>query len=226
MPTRTRRARCESFLPDAPCPPLGALCAHYTPRSCAGAQAGKTPLILAAAWGSDAVAKLLLEHGADPNGQDPVRSECSLCTGWEHRLWRCGAVWPGSNQADAAAQEKWTPPLLIVARDGREAMAKLLLEKGADEDVQSEVSRPSVEAETLWEPPFLRSSPDQLSLCERQKGNTPLILASANGKKAVVKLLLAAGADADVRNEVRGSWAENGPCHVKPPARLGGGGRV
>ncbi|KAL7781716.1 hypothetical protein V8C43DRAFT_319567 [Trichoderma afarasin] len=140
-----------------------------------------TDLIIASYYGHRAIAKLLVEKGADIEAKDNNYGQTPL-------LWAAKSGHEALIKllvemgADIEVKDKHgQTPLLWAARNGREALikllsgheaiAKLLVEKGAD-----------IKAKDIY-------------------GQTPLFWAAAGGHEAIVKLLVEKGADIKVKDK-------------------------
>jgi ankyrin repeat protein len=109
----------------------------------------QTPLWIAAAKGHEAVVKLLVEKGAEVDFKDKHHGQMSrlMTKVMRNRV--------GYGQT----------PLWVAAKNGHEAVVKLLVEKGAELDFK-----------------------------DKRHGQTPLQVAAKNGHEAIVKLLVEKGA--------------------------------
>ena len=173
----------------------------------AGGRNNKTPLHIAAENGSKAVARLLLENGADVNAkccgnetplqialsgrsEDPKDDDIHLCI---------EGYYEDDTYQHIEDYEDNTPLPIGV---GSEAVALLLLEKGADMNARY------WDNETLLHK-ALRGRSEVVARLLLEKGadvnakcsdnETPLHIAAGNGSGAVVRLLLEKGADANAR---------------------------
>ncbi|UKZ74671.1 hypothetical protein TrVFT333_002341 [Trichoderma virens FT-333] len=159
---------------------------------------GRTPLSRAAEKGCEAVARLLLEHGADVkarnlDGQTPL--SWAAASGQE-AVVRLLLLEHG---ADVEAHNPGSrTPLWKAAANGHEAIVRLLLEHGADIEAHNEVGRTPLS----WAAANGHEAVVRLLLehgadvkAHKHAGRTPLSWAAENGREAVVRLLLEHGAD-------------------------------
>jgi ankyrin repeat protein len=170
----------------------------------------------AAAYGSEAVVKLLLEKGTEPESED-IDGRVSLSRAAEngHKVVVRLLL---ENGAELESRDKeGRTPLSWAARNGHEAVVKLLLEEGADPeskdgDYWTPLSRAAENGhEAIVE--LLVEKGAELESKDKY-GRTPLLGAAENGHEAVVKLLLKKGANPESKD--RDGWtpllgaAENG----------------
>ncbi|KAI0407382.1 hypothetical protein F4802DRAFT_605555 [Xylaria palmicola] len=135
-----------------------------------------TSLTLASYLGLEGVARLLLQNGADVEGNVEGKGEDNQTAlsfaSMQHDeafikpLMETGGVNPGPNVIETSRT-----PLSYAAENGHEAVVRVLLEKGAD-----------LEAEDKY-------------------NQTPLLYAAENGHKAVVRVLLEKGADLEAKDK-------------------------
>ena len=126
--------------------------------------------------GNDAMVKLLLEYGANPNVRDP--DEYSKT-----------ALMLASGDRYHSHQER-----------GYLAIAKLLLDKGADIEARDEIGNTAL----IWAVYYASSSVAKLLLdrganvnVKNVEGATPFVIAAAQGLHDIVELMLAKGARID-----------------------------
>lgn len=171
--------------------------------------AGLPPLCFAAAEGRAEAASLLLRHGADPLlptpfGKTPlfVATQCQH-EGFLDMLLRWGVDNGRDVGIDTADANGWTP-LTIGAVHGAIGSLRMLLDAGAD---------PNICTETGWGPLMFAASgcfgadgAEAVGLlldhgadihAGTHRGFTPLLHAVAYRNLAIVRLLLARGADAN-----------------------------
>ncbi|KAF8533532.1 ankyrin repeat-containing domain protein [Trichophaea hybrida] len=160
----------------------------------APAKGGDTPLVRAAWQGKDEIVSLLMERGADINFAMNPRKDTPLIRAAAYSeedmvrlLLRHGA------DVNRVCEGRWTA-LLHAADNGNIVIACLLLDHGADTEIETTVLK-----------------------------DTPLIKAAWRGHKAVVQLLLNHGADVTKKNK-RGLTARHfmvGHLLGKPVRDLG-----
>ena len=150
-----------------------------------------TSLHLAAYFGALAVARLLLEQGADvtaaaTNGSTPL--SCAAENGHE-----AVAKLLLNNKAKVDAKDEYgRTPLSYAAQNGHEAVAKLLLNNKAEVDAKNEYGRKplSCAARSGHEAvaKLLLNNKAEVD-AKDEYGRTPLTYAAQNGHEAVAKLL-------------------------------------
>uniref|UniRef100_A0A0B7JZL9 Uncharacterized protein n=1 Tax=Bionectria ochroleuca TaxID=29856 RepID=A0A0B7JZL9_BIOOC len=154
-----------------------------------------TPLWIASAQGHEAVARLLIEHGAtiDPDGNDGTPLFAAASRGHEAvarlLIERGATINPGGIA--------W-PPIVGAVEQGHEAVVRLLIENGADIDQKNRHGETSlvIAASKGYEGvvKLLIEKGASTDRCDGL-GWTPLVSAAGPGHKAVVELLLKNGAD-------------------------------
>jgi ankyrin repeat protein len=165
-----------------------------------------TSLHLAAYFGVLAVARLLLEQGADvtaaaTNGSTPLSYAAE--SGYEavvRLLLEQGA------ELEAKDSSSWTP-LSLAAWNGHKAVVKLLLDNKAEVDAKDIVSQtPLLLAARNGHEAVVRLLLEQGAELEAKDSSswTPLLLAAQNGHEAVVKLLLDNKAEVNAKD--KHSW--------------------
>ncbi|EXV03146.1 ankyrin repeat protein [Metarhizium robertsii] len=167
---------------------------------------GWTPLMRAAASGHEAVAKLLLENGANIEAND-------MEYGWTPLSWAIEREQVAmiklllENGADIEARHSGSrrTPLSWAVEKAQEAIIKLLLEKGAK--IDSEDTEYSY-TPLLWAVKKGQEAIINLLLekganvdAKDQFGRTPLSRAAQEGDEATAKLLLEKGAKIEVKDE-------------------------
>jgi ankyrin repeat protein len=149
----------------------------------AASKAGVTPLHVA--WRDEAIVRLLLAHGADVQAKSQIGSTplvvAAYATGTEKvvKLLLDGGADPN------AAENRGVTPLIAAAGVGNTAVAKLLLERGANANAYA----PGV----------------------GQKTATPLLGAAHNGDVELTRLLLARKPDLDTKSPDNDGIVKNGP---------------
>ena len=151
---------------------------------------GVTPLYLACENGNATVVRVLLAAGATPRAVLPS-GETALMTA--ARAGSVGAVQALlAHGADVHAREatEGQTALMWASAQRHVEVVEALLDAGADVHARSRV-RPVVTAHSA------RTSSEGAVVVVEEGGFTPLLLAARSGDLASVKLLLAAGADAN-----------------------------
>lgn len=144
----------------------------------------------------------LLNRGFDPNTLDPDRLPglyLALRDG-SLKVARALAEWPKTNVEIRTAQDE--SPLMMAALKGHLELCKLLIARDAD------VNKPG------WAPLHYAATGGHLAImellldqhafidAESPNGTTPLMMAAHYGTPQAVKLLLEAGADPTVKNQL------------------------
>jgi len=144
----------------------------------------------------------LLQKGFDPNTRDPkglhglhlALQQSAL------KVARVLAEWPRTHVEARTVQDE--SPLMLAALQGQLALARLLVDKGAD------VNKPG------WAPLHYAATNGHLELmqllldesayvdAESPNGTTPLMMAAHYGTVQAVRLLLDAGADPLLKNQL------------------------
>lgn len=149
----------------------------------------------------DAVTELL-KRGFDPNTLDPKGLSGLYLALRDQSLKAAEALiaWPKTNVEIRTAQDE--SPLMIASLKGQLEVARKLIERGAD------VNKPG------WAPLHYAATNGHLPVMEllleqnayidaaSPNGSTPLMMAAHYGTPAAVKLLLEAGADPTIRNQL------------------------
>jgi ankyrin repeat protein len=150
---------------------------------------------------ADAVTELL-KRGFDPNTLDPKGLSGLYLALRDQSLKAAEALiaWPKTNVEIRTAQDE--SPLMIASLKGQLEVARKLIERGAD------VNKPG------WAPLHYAATNGHLPVMEllleqnayidaaSPNGSTPLMMAAHYGTAAAVKLLLEAGADPTIRNQL------------------------
>ena len=171
---------------------------------------GRAPLSWAAANGHEAVAKLLLEKGAELEAKDDVygRTPLSWAAANGHEAVAKLLLEKGA-ELEAKDDVLGRTPLSRAAASGHEAVAKLLLEKGAELEAKDDIygrTPLSWAAANGHEAvaKLLLEKGAELEAKDDNYGETPLSWAAANGHEAVAKLLLEKGAELEAKDDVLG----------------------
>ena len=162
---------------------------------------GVTPLSLAATNGSPAVARRLLESGADPRAASPVTGETVLMTAARTGV---AAVVEAllDHGADAGGREtqRGQTALMWAAAEGHTEVARTLIARGADLHARSQAgSTPLLFAARTGDPALVRLLLDAGADVndEAADGATALVVATVRSNMALARLLLERGADPD-----------------------------
>lgn len=144
----------------------------------------------------------LLQRGFDPNAVDPSGRHGLFIALQDGSLKAADALiqWPRTNVEWRSPKDE--SPLMIAAIKGQKDIVKKLIARDAD------VNKPG------WTPLHYAATAGQLEVmeilleehafidAESPNKSTPLMMAAKYGSTAAVKLLLEAGADATMRNEL------------------------
>jgi ankyrin repeat protein len=146
--------------------------------------------------------RTLLQRGFDPNTPNP-QGHRGLFLALQEPAPRVAEVlvdWPQTQIEARTAQDE--SPLMIAALKGQTALVRKLVDRGAD------VNKPG------WAPLHYAATGGHLEImnlllehhafidAESPNGTTPLMMAAHYGTPAAVKLLLEAGADTAMRNQL------------------------
>ena len=171
--------------------------------SCLSARAGSYDDFFIAIKQDDAqTITSLLRRGFDPNTLDPMGLSGLYLAVRDQSLKAAGALiaWPKTNVEIRTAQDE--SPLMMACLKGQLDLARQLIERGAD------VNKPG------WAPLHYAATNGHLKImemlldqnayidAESPNGSTPLMMAALYGTTAAVKLLLEAGADPTLRNQL------------------------
>ena len=144
----------------------------------------------------------LLRRGFDPNTLDPEGLSGLYLALRDQSLKAAVALiaWPKTNVEIRTARDE--SPLMMACLKGQLELARQLIERGAD------VNKPG------WAPLHYAATNGHLEImemlldqnayidAESPNGSTPLMMAALYGTTAAVKLLLDAGADPTIRNQI------------------------
>jgi len=163
---------------------------------------GRTALHKAAIYNREAVARVLLEHGADVNAQDKYKRTPLHWAAYHNREAVARVLLEQGADVNARNEDKYTP-LHWAARTNSEAVARVLLEQGADINAQDEykltplhrAARTNSEAvaRVLLEQGADPNAQDKWK-------QTPLHVAAYHNREAVARVLLEQGADINARD--------------------------
>jgi ankyrin repeat protein len=144
----------------------------------------------------------LLKRGFDPNTVDPKGLGGLYLALRDESLKAAGALiaWPKTNVEIRTAQDE--SPLMIASLKGQLDVARTLIERGAD--VNKPGWAPLHYAATGGHLPVMELLLDQNAYIDAASpnGSTPLMMAAQYGTPDAVKLLLEAGADPNIRNQL------------------------
>lgn len=150
----------------------------------------------------DKVVQALLQRGFDVNTPDP-KGETALLMAARQSSLKVMAVllsWPGLKAEVRSAQDE--SPLMLAALKGLTAVCERLIELGAD--VNKPGWAPLHYAATRGHLDIMQLLLDQHAYIDAQSPNntTPLMMAAHYGTPSAVKLLLEAGADPLLKNDL------------------------
>lgn len=171
--------------------------------ACSLAQAGSYEDFFSAVKQDDAQAVgVLLRRGFDPNTPDP-QGLSGLYLSLRDQALKTSAVliaWPKTNVEIRTPQDE--SPLMMASLKGHLELARKLIERGAD--VNKTGWTPLHYAATNGHLPVIELLLEQHAYidAESPNGSTPLMMAAHYGTPAAVKLLLEAGADPLLRNQL------------------------
>ena len=144
----------------------------------------------------------LLKRGFDPNTVDPKGLNGLYIAIRDQSLHAAEALidWPKTNIEIRTAQDE--SPLMMAALKGNLELARKLIDRGAD--VNKTGWTPLHYAATNGHLPLIELLLDQSAYidAESPNGSTPLMMAAHYGTPAAVKLLLEAGADPMLKNQL------------------------
>lgn len=144
----------------------------------------------------------LLRRGFDPNALDPSGRPGLFIAVYEGSLNVAQALvaWPKTNVEWRSAKDE--SPLMIAALRGHKDIVRKLIAR--DADVNKPGWAPLHYAATGGHLEIMQILLDEHAFIDAESPNksTPLMMAAKYGSLAAVKLLLEAGADANMRNEL------------------------
>jgi ankyrin repeat protein len=165
---------------------------------------GWTPLICAASQGNIEIVKLLLENGADLNAKNRLGMSALSRSIYDGKLDTFKLLLARGAEIEFQDQLGDTP--LALALGGHPEIATILLERGADVNVQRNTGKTALMR--VQREDFIKALLDKGAKVDVRDndGDTPLIYAVRQENLIKVKLLLAKGADPNVKNN-RGETA-------------------
>ncbi|HVY32926.1 MAG TPA: ankyrin repeat domain-containing protein [Caulobacteraceae bacterium] len=205
------------------------LAAHADPNIAPAT--GRTPLMLAARRGDAPAVKALLAHGADPNARETAHGQTALMwavagrhpdavrlllsahadvrartRSWMQQVLLCCQLYGGDKETAATVAMGGFTPILFAAQYGDVETTRLLLAAGADaNDAAADHSSAVVIAAHVGRSEVAAALLDAGADANAAgSGYTALHIASARGDIALVRALLAHGADPNARVQ-RGS---------------------
>jgi uncharacterized protein len=144
----------------------------------------------------------LLRRGFDPNALDPARQHALFLAVKEGSLKAAQALiaWPKTNVEWRSPKDE--SPLMIAAMKGQTEVVRKLIAR--DADVNKPGWTPLHYAATGGHLEILQILLDENAYIDAESPNksTPLMMAAKYGSPAAVRLLLEAGADPRLRNEL------------------------
>ncbi|KAL9083770.1 MAG: hypothetical protein Q9165_008380 [Trypethelium subeluteriae] len=199
-----------------------------------------TALHWTAREGHAAVARVLLEKGAEVDLQDSKgRPALHLAAAWDHEA--VARLLLGKGAKVDLQDTKGRTALHWAAAKGHEAVTRMLLEKGAEIDLQDSKGRTALYWTALywtalsWAAPGDQEAVARLLLEKGAKvdlqdsnGGTALHWAAEFGEKMMIRLLLEKGAKADIENKdgtTPMDWARRRGDHAISELMLRKGGR-
>ena len=157
---------------------------------------GRTPLLLAASNGHEAVVKLLVDRddvaadSKDRSGRTPL-----LLAAWDGHEAVVKLLVDRDDVAADSKDRSGRTPLLLAASRGHEAVVKLLVDRDdvAADSKDNEGQTPLLLAASRGHEAVVKLLVDRDDVAADSKdnaGQTPLLLAASSGHEAVVKLLV------------------------------------
>jgi ankyrin repeat protein len=163
---------------------------------------GATPLMYAALYGNEAVMRVLLENGADPNAKS-ARGASALHWGI-HDIAKVRLLVSRGGDVNAKTVEGKSPLYLAASQPGGTETVQLLLDKGADPNVKDIAGRtPLMAAAVVGNVESigaLIASGANIGAAT-QAGLTALMEAARYRNAPAVKLLIEKGADVNTRTK-------------------------
>lgn len=163
-----------------------------------------TDLMVASYFGHRAIAKLLLETGADTEVKDGLYGRTPLSWAANQRNDTLVQLLVEKGADIEAKEEDSQTPLLRAAMYGNEAMVRLLVEKGADIEARDKDGQtPLLQAvgyeneAMVW---LLVEKGANIEAQDDIESQTPLSWAAELGNEAIVRILLEKGADIETKN--------------------------
>jgi ankyrin repeat protein len=166
-----------------------------------------TPLAIAAANGSAPMIGVLLDAGADVNAFDPAGETPLMSAARVGKIDAVTLLLDRGATVDLADNTYQQTALMVAVRENRPDVVKLLVSRGAAVSARTRVGRTPGWVLPNSQPGFGHGigivrggSPDRGRRAPTPGGMTPLMYASRDGRMEIVRTLLDAGADINVRD--------------------------
>jgi ankyrin repeat protein len=168
---------------------------------------GLAPLAIAAANGSAPMIGVLLDAGAEVNAFDPAGETPLMSAARVGKIDAVTMLLDRGATVDLADNTYQQTALMVAVRENRPEVVKLLVSRGAAVSARTRVGRTPGWVLPNSQPGFGHGigivrggSPDRGRRAPTPGGMTPLMYASRDGRMEIVRTLLDAGADINVRD--------------------------